>query len=192
MTSTPPQANGHQTDAPRDPADEAQQLAQWLASQEWQWRDVTFPSGHVVRACPLPLRAANADWRQYGLYAEARWAPDWPATVIDWPDFGLPRDAEAAAQVIVATWRQVCAGTRVEVGCLGAQGRTGVLLACMALLDGVGADEAVAWVRSTYRSGAVETPEQEAWVRWFGAWLAGTQANDHAERIPPAPEGTDR
>ncbi len=193
MTSTPPQTNGQHADASHDPQAEAQQLEQWLASQEWQgqWRDVTFPSGHVVRACPLPLRDANADWRQHGLYAEARWAPDWSATVIDWPDFGLPRDAEAAAQAIVDTWQLVCAGTHVEVGCLGANGRTGVLLACMAVLDGVAPDDAVAWVRATYRPTAVETPEQEVWVQWFGGWLAGTHVDDGSSIAPPAQEESD-
>lgn len=169
---------------PVDPADltpeqQAELLAQWLATQgrEATWREVVFPSGRSVRACPLPLRSANADWRQYGLYADAHWAPDWPATVIDWPDFGLPRDAEAAAQAIVATWQQVCAGVRVEVGCIGALGRTGVVLACMAILDGVPAAEAVSWLRAAYRPETVETAEQEQWVLWFADWWARTLAD---------------
>jgi hypothetical protein len=37
----------------------------------------------------------------------------------------------------------------------------------MAVLAGVPAEEAVTWVRQNYDVRAVETPEQEAWVRWF-------------------------
>ena len=58
-------------------------------------------------------------------------------------------------------------GQVVEVGCLGGLGRTGTVLACMAVLGGVEPLDAVAWVRENYRSGAIETPEQESWVDWF-------------------------
>jgi len=63
----------------------------------------------------------------------------------------------------------VSAGERVEVGCAGGLGRTGTVLACMASLGGVPPGEAVAWVRANYRPAAVETAEQEAFVRRFAA-----------------------
>jgi hypothetical protein len=37
----------------------------------------------------------------------------------------------------------------------------------MAVLAGIPDSEAVSWVREHYKAGAVETSEQEAWVRWF-------------------------
>jgi hypothetical protein len=40
----------------------------------------------------------------------------------------------------------------------------------MAVLAGVAAPEAVAWVRANYRPQAVETADQVAWVRWFAEW----------------------
>ncbi len=58
----------------------------------------------------------------------------------------------------------------MEVGCLGGSGRTGTVLACMAVLAGVPPAQAVPWVRSAYRPEAVETAEQEAWVQWFAGW----------------------
>jgi hypothetical protein len=61
-------------------------------------------------------------------------------------------------------------GELVEVGCIGGSGRTGTVLACMAVLAGIPPTEAVAWVRATYRADAVETSEQEEWVRWFAQW----------------------
>jgi protein-tyrosine phosphatase len=56
------------------------------------------------------------------------------------------------------------AGQRVEIGCLGGHGRTGTALACLAVLSGEPANQAVAWVRTNYCSNAIETPEQAAFV----------------------------
>ncbi len=55
-------------------------------------------------------------------------------------------------------------GERVEVGCLGGHGRTGTALACLAVLTGTLADDAVAWVRGNYCYKAVETDVQEQLV----------------------------
>ena len=54
-----------------------------------------------------------------------------------------------------------------EVACGGGIGRTGTVIACMAVLAGHPADDAVAWTRRTYRRRAVETPGQRRWVHWF-------------------------
>ncbi len=59
------------------------------------------------------------------------------------------------------------AGQEVEVGCLGAHGRTGTALACAAVLAGVAPDDAVEWVKSNYCERAVETPEQMKFVADF-------------------------
>lgn len=59
------------------------------------------------------------------------------------------------------------AGERVEVACWGGVGRTGTALACLAILDGVPAAEAVAFVREQYRPRAVETPWQRRFVTQF-------------------------
>jgi len=129
--------------------------------------DVTFPDGTLVRACPLARRDDNRSWRTFGLYLDTRWQPDWPSEMIDWVDFGLPRAPDDAARAIRAAFGRACAGEQVEVGCLGGLGRTGTVLACMATLAGVPAEDAVAWVRAHYDEKAVETSDQEAWVHWF-------------------------
>jgi protein-tyrosine phosphatase len=87
--------------------------------------------------------------------------------MIDWQDFGLPRDPAAAAATIRDVYARARSGECVEVGCAGGLGRTGTVLACMAVLAGVPAGEAVGWVRRNYDVRAVETPEQEEWVAWF-------------------------
>lgn len=134
---------------------------------------VTFPDGSRVRASSLDERNPDDPERAFGLYLDSRWQPTWPAEVVTWPDFGLPDEPGAAARQIAAAFRRAQNGELVEVGCLGGSGRTGTVLACMAVLAGVPGNEAVAWVRSAYRPQAVETAEQEAWVQWFAGWAAG-------------------
>ena len=128
---------------------------------------VVFPDGTAVRASAL--RARRAEACDFGLYLDERWAPTWPALVLEWEDFGLPRDPDAAAAAIRAAFERASAGEVVEVGCAGGLGRTGTVLACMAVLAGVPAPSAVPWVREHYDERAVETPEQEAWVLWFAS-----------------------
>jgi hypothetical protein len=134
---------------------------------------VEFPDGTRVRASSISDRSVNDPERAFGLYLDPRWDPRWPATVVDWEDFGLPENPELAAQQIVDAFGRAQRGQLVEVGCLGGSGRTGTVLACMAVLAGVPAAEAVAWVRANYRPGAVETINQENWVRWFAEWNRG-------------------
>jgi hypothetical protein len=130
--------------------------------------EVRFLDGTTVRASSLSERgAAECD---FGLYLDARWHPSWPAELIEWQDFGVPRDPEATARQISAAFARARAGERVEVGCVGGLGRTGTVLACMAVLAGTPSSEAVAWVRSNYDVRAVETEEQEAWVEWFAVF----------------------
>ncbi len=132
--------------------------------------DVVFPDGSRVRASSIFDRRADDPDRAYGLYADPHWEPTWPADVIAWPDFGLPDDPEVAARQIESAFDRARRGDLVEVGCLGGIGRTGTVLACMAVLAGVPASDAVAWIRAAYRSDAVETAEQEEWVQWFARW----------------------
>jgi hypothetical protein len=137
--------------------------------------EVTFPDGTLVRSSALADRAANAAWRGYGLYLDARWAPTWPAEVVDWPDLGTPVDDRDATAAIARAFERAHRGVTVEVGCLAGRGRTGTVLACMAVLAGVGVDDAVAWVRHRL-AGAVETSAQQAWVAGFATRVDGRQA----------------
>ena len=135
---------------------------------------VTFPDGSRVRAVSLADRREDDPERAFGLYLDEHWAPTWPADLVAWPDFGVPEDPEAAAGQIAGAFARARRGEVVEVGCLGGSGRTGTVLACMAILAGVAPGQAVDWVRAAYRPQAVETPEQEAWVEWFGRWAASS------------------
>jgi protein-tyrosine phosphatase len=90
----------------------------------------------------------------------------WESRWLRWPDFWLPTDRTAAAEALREAWTR--AGTeRVEIACAGGRGRTGTALACLAVLDGVPATDAVAYVRRHYVAHAVETPWQRRFVARF-------------------------
>ena len=141
---------------------------------------VALPDGTSVRgrgrrepfpAGPLPefgLYLGHPPGRRRPLlHRRAEWRPDWPAVWIDWPDFRTPRDPAAAAAGIVEAYERARAGERVEAACTGGTGRTGTVIACMAVLAGHPAADAVAWTRSHYRRRAVETPGQRRFIAWF-------------------------
>jgi hypothetical protein len=154
---------------------------------------VRFPDGTLVRGSPLSERDTGNDQREFGLYLDARWQPTWPAELIEWPDFGTPLADDEAAQAIHRTFQRARAGVRVEVGCAGGRGRTGTVLACMAVLSGVPGDEALIWIRRHYAPGAVETAAQEAWIGWFATlasrrgWAETSRSEHH--RGGDAPNG---
>ncbi|MEU0718126.1 protein-tyrosine phosphatase family protein [Streptomyces lavendulocolor] len=129
---------------------------------------LTLPSGRTVRGRGLrrPLPAGEAP--DYAVYLLGRRPPDvpWESRWLRWPDFRLPADPEEARAVLREAWERAGA-ERVEVACGGGRGRTGTALACLAVLDGVPADEVVDFVRRHYDRRAVETPWQRRFVRRF-------------------------
>ena len=90
----------------------------------------------------------------------------WEYRWVAWPDFRLPVDPAAAREAFVEAGERSATG-RVEVACMGGLGRTGTTLACIAVLDGVPAAEAVGYVRQRYNPRAVETPQQRRFVARF-------------------------
>jgi len=104
----------------------------------------------------------------FGLYLDHRWAPPWAHDHVEWPDFGVPASSADLRSKLEQLLERSRSGEHVELGCLGAHGRTGTALACLVVLAGVPASDAVAWVRSSYCDRAVETPEQVAFIGDFG------------------------
>ncbi|MFF1379918.1 protein-tyrosine phosphatase family protein [Streptomyces sp. NPDC058308] len=127
-----------------------------------------LPSGRLVRGRGLRRPLPEGDVPGLGVYllgkqpAEVPWEARW----LRWPDFRLPVDREAARKLLREVWERA-ADERVEVACEGGRGRTGTALACVAVLDGVPAAEAVAFVREHYDRRAVETPWQRRYVARF-------------------------
>jgi hypothetical protein len=103
----------------------------------------------------------------FGLYLDDAWSPPWDHVALAWHDFGVPSDLGDLRARLTEARARAAAGHRVEIGCLGAHGRTGTALACLAILDGLAPDDAVDWVRTNYCPRAIETAAQEAVVQAF-------------------------
>ena len=127
-----------------------------------------LPSGRRVRGRGLS-KGPPVDAPDFGLYllGSAPEPPGWPHRWVRWPDFRLPADPADARDALTDLWERA-ADERVEVACGGGVGRTGTALACLAVLDGIPADRAVAYVRRHYDPHAVETPWQKRYVARFG------------------------
>jgi hypothetical protein len=135
-----------------------------------EWPDgpgvVELPDGRRVRGRGLRRPPPDGPDPEFGVYLVGRdpgpfaWEHRW----VRWPDFRTPASTPDALAAIEEVHRRA-AGERVEVACGGGVGRTGTALAALAVLAGVPAGEAVAWVRRTYDPRAVETPWQRRWVR---------------------------
>ncbi|MBD3934120.1 protein phosphatase [Streptomyces chumphonensis] len=128
-----------------------------------------LPSGVLLRGRALRNGLPEGPSPDFGLYLLGEEPPPtpWEAAWVRWPDFRLPKDPRGARERFAEALVRA-ASERVEVACGGGVGRTGTALACMAVLDGVPADGAVAYVRRRYHRRAVETPWQRRFVRRFG------------------------
>jgi hypothetical protein len=129
---------------------------------------LALPSGRLIRGRGLRRPMPSGHPPAFGVYLLGTRPPEvgWETRWIRWPDFRLPSDPVAATAVLREAWRR-SAGERVEIACGGGRGRTGTALACLAVLDGVPAGEAVAFVRRHYDPRAVETPWQRRFVSRF-------------------------
>lgn len=127
-----------------------------------------FPSGVLVRGRGLRHPLPPGPTPSFGIYLLGKQPPTtaWEARWLPWPDFRLPRDRGQARTALTEALARART-ERVEVACGGGRGRTGTALACMAVLDGVPADEAVTFVRRHYHRRAVETPWQRRFVQRF-------------------------
>jgi hypothetical protein len=79
-------------------------------------------------------------------------------------DYSVPNEKDLRAGLVAAV-DLLAAGRELYAGCYGGIGRTGLFMACMAKAARV--PDPVAWVRQTYNPHAVETPEQQAFVKAF-------------------------
>jgi hypothetical protein len=127
-----------------------------------------LPSGRLVRGRGLrrPLPPGPSPTFAVYLLGTAPPSVAWPSRWVRWPDFWLPGDRTGAREILHEAWDEAATG-RVEIACGGGRGRTGTALACLAVIDGVPAREAVAFVRRHYDPGAVETPWQRRYVAGF-------------------------
>ena len=146
-----------------------------------------LPSGRLIRGRGLRDPLPSGHPPTFGVYLLGDEPPEfgWTSRWIRWPDFRLPADPAVAESVLREAWRRSPV-ERVEIACRGGRGRTGTALACIAILDGVPAGEAVAFVREHYHPRAVETPWQRRFVRRFPG--PGKTGTDQKRPLPWDPD----
>jgi protein-tyrosine phosphatase len=129
---------------------------------------LALPSGRLLRGRGLMRPAPDGPDPEFALYVVSSepFGVPWEFRWVAWADYGLPSDPPALREALLTVWERA-ERERVEVGCMGGRGRTGTALACIAVLDGVPADQAVEYVRRRYLPDAVETEEQRQFVAEF-------------------------
>jgi len=80
-------------------------------------------------------------------------------------DFGVPKNAVVVEHALKGALQAALAGRQVYVGCMGGWGRTGLFLALLA--KACGTPDPIGYVRKQYSPRAVETKDQEAYVKGF-------------------------
>ena len=134
-----------------------------------------LPSGRLIRGRSLRRRLPPGPWPTFTVYLLSKPPPTaaWEVSWVRWPDFWLPSDGVHARIVLREAWERAPA-ERVEIACHGGRGRTGTALACLAVIDGLPAEQAVAFTRQHYDPHAVETPWQRRYVsRFTPEWRNG-------------------
>ena len=124
---------------------------------------VELPDGRRVRGCGRARGAAPLP--QLSVALRGRCPTDRPGELLwlRWPDFRLPASDDRALEVLRLAHARA-ALERVELSCGAGIGRTGTAMAVLAMMSGVPADQAVAWVRAHYHPQAVETRGQRRWL----------------------------
>jgi hypothetical protein len=127
-----------------------------------------LPSGRLIRGRGLRYPLPEGPEPALGVYLLGKEPPvvPWESWWVRWPDFRLPSHPALASGLLHQAWERA-ARERVEIACGGGVGRTGTALACIAVIDGVPPEEAVAYVRGNYHRRAVETPWQKRYVARF-------------------------
>ena len=145
---------------------------------------LALPSGRLVRGRGLRKSLPAGQKPTFALYLLGKEPPsvEWENHWLRWPDFWLPINRQQAHALLIEAWRRA-ASERVEIACGSGQGRTGTALACLAILDGVPANQAVAFIRKHYNRHAVETPWQKRYVAGFPS-QEGLTSSPSAEKSP--------
>jgi protein-tyrosine phosphatase len=135
---------------------------------------IEMPDGTRFRGRGLGNPEPNGQQPTFGLYLLGKQPSpmDWESRWLRWPDFRLPSDRAEAARAFADVHALARTG-RVEIACGGGKGRTGTALACIAVIAGVPAEEAVSYVREHYDRHAVETPFQRRFVQRFTSGSGG-------------------
>lgn len=139
-------------------------------------QEVKLPDGTVVYASSAHHDRKDDPIPDLGIYLDGCWTPDCIAFYVGCPDYGVPVPSAANVLHIANEGLRVAReGGRVEIGCVGGHGRTGLMLAIIVVLtqNKRNAKRAIAYVHKNYCKEAIESKTQEWYVAGIVAELAG-------------------
>ncbi len=127
---------------------------------------VSLPDGRAVRGTGVRRRRRGASAPEFAIYLLGKdpRIQAWPYRWVKWPEFRTPANTLNAVAALREAHERALT-ERVEIACGGGVGRTGTAIALLAVMSGVAADDALAWVRAHYHPRAVETRGQKRWLR---------------------------
>lgn len=164
----------------------------WTKCRHYQ-APIEFPSGVILYGSSQHSNRQDDPIPDLGIYLSGSWTPDTIAYHVGCPDWGIPKPSmEQVMWMGREGLKDARSGRRVEIGCVGGHGRTGLMMALMLLLDEYDNDrtmtgkDAVQYVREKYCKEAIESRDQEWYVDCLEAELAGVEWPER----PPVPTYT--
>lgn len=151
------------------------EVKKWEKCRHYQ-APVTMPDGTVIYASSSTHDRKGAPIPDLGIYLDGCWKPDTIAYHVGCPDYSTP--FPSPAQVVWVAQQGINMarkGRRVEVGCIGGHGRTGLMLAVMATIIDPDIENAVKYVQDNYCSHAVESKVQEWYVEGIKCEIKGEE-----------------
>ncbi len=146
------------------------------------WQNKLTIAGHDVLASGIMGGKGSGVWPDFGVYLDYKWADyleielvsfgsgvkgrkEHPVWLLPWRDYGSV-DMRKFRQIIDEIGRQWKKGIKtLEIGCLGAHGRTGTVIAGLIVkYEGLGAAEAIEQTRKRHCDKCVETYAQKCMV----------------------------
>ncbi|MFC8302811.1 protein-tyrosine phosphatase family protein [Specibacter sp. NPDC057265] len=126
---------------------------------------VMLPDGRQVRGTGVRQSRGSLPDPDFAVYLLGRdpGARPWDSQWVKWRDFSIPASTPAALDALQEAFARSLE-ERVEIACGSGVGRTGTALALMAVMAGLPASDAAAWVRRSYHRRAIETRGQRRWV----------------------------
>ena len=94
-----------------------------------------------------------------------------PSMYIDWKDMGVV-SIRTLSIAVVWCLRRIREGHTLSIGCFGAHGRTGTLLASILVYEGYTAKDAINKVRDDYCMRAIENKKQEDLIQLYETALS--------------------
>ena len=119
------------------------------------------------------LTTAGVNLLPYGLLEQE-------AVHIKWPDRDIIPGNYLHTAVVFCHGTVADNSKVLEIGCHGAHGRTGTLLAAIIVYQGATAEEAIDQVRSEHCSHAIETKSQEMLIKEYQNYIADRRGEKNA------------